>query len=67
MFFARKVWSIAYASSVSPSSGQTEDCGKFGVLIYADRKEEGRKVEHQDISATFSWPSLENRRKYPKV
>ena len=25
---------------------------------------EGRKVEHQDISATFSWPSLENRRKY---
>ena len=49
--FARKVWSIAYASSVSPSSGQTEDCGKFGVLIYADRKEEGRKVEHQDISA----------------
>ena len=27
---------------------------------------EGRKVDHQDImiSATFSWPSLENRRKY---
>ena len=25
---------------------------------------EGCKVEHQDISATFSWPSLENCRKY---
>ena len=28
---------------------------------------EGHKVEHQDISATFSWPSLENRRKYHTV
>ena len=25
---------------------------------------EGRKVKHQDISATFSWPFLKNRRKY---
>ena len=48
-------------------------CGKIN-LDYLDKLQrraasiiEGHKVEHQDISATFSWPSLENRRKYHTV